>query len=888
MALIANARLATLPEVIANGGSVPAHMIDAFAARTIYASSIPGVKLDCNLATGAKIGGGTATDNVAAFNAVLATATAANPVHLIIDGPSAVGAALSIPNTGYVTISGFGWGTGFFWKSGSNCNQIQTAGVGTTNLANYNAVHPSAPQTNTGSHVTLSNFSMNCNRGTYPNGVVGSNANDGTLSGAGTPDARGLPSKFFYTSIVLVGIDQLAIDRVFVFDSPTYHINLYGCTNFKITRSKIKAAVANVQNNTDGIHLNGGCVGWTIDDCDVEVGDDSFAINVAEGDATGGDLGVITNCRVNSLTAGRIFGKATATLGRVVFSNITGNVQWYGFVVGESSSADTGADSNRSITLDRINLNILGLSGSPTPPALVLFSGNAGAVTLDGCKLESPTGAYPMVRMDANSPVVSSLRISRSGIYRSSTGNAAAYAVEASNSGAIIKNLMIDGFYVDEQAPNSYSDIPALVNCNGATVLNIKASGRVSGVARFVNVTAASTVGGIVLDDLDHKANFGSGVSVVTATTGHSTKIPVSVGRCTLAGAVIASGDVTLSGPGLASNGIAIDDSLVNDRTVFYSSTQSDLCYKSGGSASPITRGAPPTATGYTITGPSAGTVNVPSGTFSISPNGLFTGTITATPSGGGLSTPIVKTFSSSSAPQTFTITPTSVGTVTLTGTNSASLTNPSPASYAAASGNTLQDSFAGTTDSPLTGHVPNVQFGSIVWSDFLVSNGIPSWVFKSGGGLTTNSTTGVQVYNGYDLTGSLASATETFVFSSTSTATIIRIQSRRNSSGEYVEVTCNYVAGNISVKTVTTGGGSVQIATTSFAWVATTTYTVAVVLATSGGSTNVSVSVNGTQRIAPTAFTDATIQAAAKLVFSTEGGSAGDTTMTSVVVTNP
>ena len=58
-------------------------------------------------------------------------------------------------------------------------------------------------------------------------------------------------------------------------------------------------------------------------------------------------------------------------------------------------------------------------------------------------------------------------------------------------------------------------------------------------------------------------------------------------------------------------------------------------------------------------------------------------GTITITPSGGGVSTPIVQTFSNSTTPQTFTITPTAVGPVTLTPTNSGSLTNPTILSYA-------------------------------------------------------------------------------------------------------------------------------------------------------------------------------------------------------------
>ena len=81
----------------------------------------------------------------------------------------------------------------------------------------------------------------------------------------------------------------------------------------------------------------------------------------------------------------------------------------------------------------------------------------------------------------------------------------------------------------------------------------------------------------------------------------------------------------------------------------------------------------PPDATAYTVTAPTpaSGLINTASGNFTVQPNGPYTGTITITPSGGGLSTPMVQTWANSSAPQTFAITPTVVGTVTLTLTNS-------------------------------------------------------------------------------------------------------------------------------------------------------------------------------------------------------------------------
>ena len=86
-----------------------------------------------------------------------------------------------------------------------------------------------------------------------------------------------------------------------------------------------------------------------------------------------------------------------------------------------------------------------------------------------------------------------------------------------------------------------------------------------------------------------------------------------------------------------------------------------------------IGQSPPPAATAYTVTAPTpaSGLINTASGNFTVQPNGPYTGTITITPSGGGLSTPMVLTWANSSAPQTFAITPTVVGTVTLTFTNS-------------------------------------------------------------------------------------------------------------------------------------------------------------------------------------------------------------------------
>ncbi|MGO8697805.1 MAG: LamG-like jellyroll fold domain-containing protein [Limisphaerales bacterium] len=86
----------------------------------------------------------------------------------------------------------------------------------------------------------------------------------------------------------------------------------------------------------------------------------------------------------------------------------------------------------------------------------------------------------------------------------------------------------------------------------------------------------------------------------------------------------------------------------------------------------------------FAFTGPLGGDVNSASGNFTVTPDYLYTGTITITPSGSGSTglSPIVLTFSNSDAPQTFTITPTVAGSITLTSSNDGSLVNPSNLIY--------------------------------------------------------------------------------------------------------------------------------------------------------------------------------------------------------------
>ncbi len=89
----------------------------------------------------------------------------------------------------------------------------------------------------------------------------------------------------------------------------------------------------------------------------------------------------------------------------------------------------------------------------------------------------------------------------------------------------------------------------------------------------------------------------------------------------------------------------------------------------------------PPPPGSYSFLGPPLGTVDVATSPFIITPAEVITGTITATPSGGGLTgaDAVTKTFSASQDPQAFTLTPTATGAIVITLSNTAGLSNPSP-----------------------------------------------------------------------------------------------------------------------------------------------------------------------------------------------------------------
>ena len=187
---------------------------------------------------------------------------------------------------------------------------------------------------------------------------------------------------------------------------------------------------------------------------------------------------------------------------------------------------------------------------------------------------------------------------------------------------------------------------------------------------------------------------------------------------------------------------------------------------------------APADATSYTLSGPSGGQVNAASTNFTVTPNGPYTGTITPASTGTGTFSPTSLTWSETSAPQTFTYTPTSTAGSphTISTTSSPGLSNPSGIAYTVnpailtagtawvvsttLSSATISWTAATGGTSPITAQLQQSAHGANSWSNV------------SGATLSPATATGLSASASYDYRVAYTNTVSTTVYSSTVTAT--------------------------------------------------------------------------------------------------------------------
>jgi hypothetical protein len=204
------------------------------------------------------------------------------------------------------------------------------------------------------------------------------------------------------------------------------------------------------------------------------------------------------------------------------------------------------------------------------------------------------------------------------------------------NSTTQIPDSNLDGIKLQSSGPEFY-----WVDSNGSIVdiVNTTTPGAPSGV------TAVAGNGSATASFSPPSSNGGSAVTGYLVTAA-----PVGIGVALTHVCAIPANSCTVTG--------------LTNGTSYNISVQAQNIIGSGASASaannPVTPVNPGTT--FTLTGPSGGAINAPSSMFTVTPGSSYSGTITITPSRGGLSVPVVLTFSNSASPQTFTITPTSAG----------------------------------------------------------------------------------------------------------------------------------------------------------------------------------------------------------------------------------
>lgn len=416
-------------------------------------SSIPGVVLDCVVATGLKIGGGTATDNTAAINAFFAQIQFSTvPVELIWDGGTVM-TGLILPAAGNVKITGIGWNSGIYIKSASNSDAINNGKI----LPFNPGVVPPAQA----GYIHLSNFMINGNRG---NGTTGN-------SNSGNP--RGITGTYWYTNIHFWNLSGVRIDNMYIYDAPAYSILLDNCSDVAITRCTIINPNTVAGFNNDCIHINGPYSDVRIlgNYLNNNFSDDAVALNTAEGyGGVGSRATVVGNTFKNVASALRAYGgtlagsTTTGSMDAVIFSGNVGNTSADVIVLG-GGDPSTGDNEGPRIFIGSGNSFQCGGN-------YLIVGGNSGDYTLSDCVWSSPTAAGAWINPQL-AGTISSITVNNLRTYRSTDGSNTGTSLLAAAVTCTINRLTINGFYVINEEGQSYAAIANMLVMASLTITKL-------------------------------------------------------------------------------------------------------------------------------------------------------------------------------------------------------------------------------------------------------------------------------------------------------------------------------------------------------------------------------------------------------------------------------
>lgn len=391
-------------------------------------------------------------DSTPVLQAFLNTASATNPIELILDGWFLT-TGLAIAPDGYTTMSGIGWGSGLFLISGSNRNAITCNGTGSTSDWAVGGSNTATLPARTCSNVKLSNFTLD------PNGA-------GNIQSMGAGFAN-------TTNITIENMNFKAAAWFATIFANCGFIKSYG------------SQFISTQTTNDGLHFCGPCEDINIDSCYFSTGDDSIAINCPEG--YGGDISrvAVTNCVFNgSLSVMRVYtsidaahmpgGNNVHKAHSIVVSNCTGYTYNNNFTFGitEGPSSTTDADQIQDFSV--VNCTLSSPQGFVTGACVPM-----GSITFRGVKFipiaSSDHGGHPGTDAVFSlwSPYpIGELTFDDFTILRNSSGNSVPAALLSTNGGGSSINLLtLRNVRVVDSAESSYGAVPAVLDINGTVSL---------------------------------------------------------------------------------------------------------------------------------------------------------------------------------------------------------------------------------------------------------------------------------------------------------------------------------------------------------------------------------------------------------------------------------
>ena len=411
------------------------------AISTVYASSA--AKLDSHVYNG----GG--TDDTAALQAVLDRAKEEGGIHLIMDGAALVSHLEVYSNT---TIECLNSDCGFYQKDNSDCAIVTNA--------NWNI------QDRTVKNITLigGTYNQNCLHQKHDVPAPEETKPFNSFNGR-----RGIVAIEFY------GVENVLLRDIVVVDFRTY---AFMTANFlRMTIEKVWLELPNRMQaqNQDGFHFWGPGQFLTVRDCGGKVGDDVMNIGPDEGDG----VSSITDVLVDGLflddadQAIRLLSRGTGLIDRVTIRNVQGSYRSFGFYINCWFPGETTGNFG-DIFIENVNLTHTAPNYDYRPPMLFSVGGDIRCLTLKNIRHEYP---------------IDKRAIGEFGLpFHSTTPNTIDSYVYPAGKPPVIKNLIIDGVTVLENADSKDMEQLQIFGEVGNLVLRNVVSIKDDGVERSGNI----------------------------------------------------------------------------------------------------------------------------------------------------------------------------------------------------------------------------------------------------------------------------------------------------------------------------------------------------------------------------------------------------------------